>query len=123
MILSFSEFSGGIACCRTSHPTAQASADTGVAGFGALGSPAGLSCRSRASVLSVEDLRLHLLRKSEFLDLGDSASYDAHDSFEQVFFRPVRSLCSARPSGSFVCTLEWQSRMDLRGTIPLEFKR
>ena len=88
----------------------------------------GLTCRSFFSVPchvseNFGGLRLHLLRKSEFLDDGGSASYDAHDSFEQFFCRPVRSLCSARSFGSFVCTSESQSRMDLRGIIPFECQR
>ena len=66
---------------------------------------------------------LHMLRKSEFLDVGGSASYDAHDSFERLFLRLVRSLCSARSFMKFRCTSESQSRIDLRGIIPFEFKR
>ena len=82
-----------------------------------------LSWFGRRVLVSGVFVRLHLLRKSEFLDVGGSASYDASDLFEQLFFRLVRSVCSARTFGSVGVLRNRNSGMDPRGIIPLEFTR
>ena len=77
----------------------------------------------RRVLVSSVVVMLHLLRKPQFLDVGGSASYDAHDLFEQSVFSLVRSVCRARTSG-LVCVLRNRnSGMDPRGIIPLKLKR